>query len=171
VIPAPKEDELSFLEDEIRRRTAVALSELRLNPPEARPSRENCAYCTVRQLCEEYWKWITREEGDPESAENNFADLQISLSNPHGPTSWNGVVEASSAIKSGWPILLRASKTPYELHADQRLRILNAKVSIYQEEQGTAPDFPQVVATVGSSTELFLIKSGTNLWSTVKKEN
>ena len=156
-IPAPREDELRFLEDEIRRRTAVVLADLRLNPPDARPSQESCVYCSVRQLCEDYWKWNVREEKGGESPENQFTDLQIRLSARHGPASWDGIVEASSAIKVGWPILLRISKLLFELHPGQRLRILNLKISIYEKEQSGENNLPQIVATAGINTELFLM--------------
>jgi len=156
-IPFPKKDELRYLEDEIRRRTAEALDDLQANPPEARPSQEICVYCTVRQLCEDYWNWNVRKNRDGESSEYQFADLQIKLSSRHGPTSWDGVVENSSDFKDGRKILLRTSKIPFELQTGQRLRILNIKLNIYQEEQSGDHEPSQIIATVGTNTELFLI--------------
>lgn len=155
-VPVPREDELRFLEDEIRRRTAVVLSDLRLDPPDARPSQESCPYCSVRQLCEEYWKWHVRQEKGGEFPEGQFADLQVKISARHGPTSWDGIVESSSTINVGLPILLRTSNVPFDLRPGQRVRILNIHVDVSMEEC-IENEPTQVVATMGINTEMFIV--------------
>ena len=63
----PDQEQHRHLEEDLRRRTDLALAELGSHPPEARPSSENCAHCSVRQLCGEYWTWCKREDSTYES--------------------------------------------------------------------------------------------------------
>lgn len=157
-VPAPRANTLRSLEDELRERTAEALAAVQRDPPEARPSPENCAYCTVRHLCEEYWQSHARHGGGRESPERQFADLQIKLSGRHGPTSWDGIVESPSGLKAGRPILLRTSSLRFDLHPGQRIRLLNVHAGMPNEESIEDESLP-VVATMGTSTEVFLLST------------
>lgn len=155
-VPTPETNALRSLEDEIRKRTAAALISLRSDPPKAQPNPENCAYCTVRHLCEEYWQCHTPHEVGGESREDQFADLQIKLSARHGPTSWDGIVESSSALRAGRPVLLRTSNLQFDLHPGQRIRLLNVYVSMPKEESAEERLSP-VLATMGKNSEVFLV--------------
>ena len=155
-VPPPREKELRFLENEVRRRTAAVCADLRINPPETRPSQQTCPHCIVRHLCEEYWQWHARQREDSEPSGVQFTDLQIKLSARHGPASWDSIVESSSHTNVDQPILLRTSNIPFDLHPGQRIRLLNIHVSISKEEC-LEEEPPQVVATMGVSTEIFLI--------------
>ena len=155
---APMADALSTLEDEIRERTAAALADLQTDPPEARPSQENCKYCAVRHLCEEYWQWHARLGRDSESPKGQFADLQIKLSSRHGPSSWDGVVECPSGPEVSRTILLRTANLRFALHPGQWLRLMNVHISM-PDEEFTEDKRPPVVATMGASTEAFLLSA------------
>lgn len=156
-VPVPGASALRSLEDELKERTAAALADLRADPPEARPSAENCKYCAVRHLCEEYWQWNARRQGeDRDPSKGRFADLQIKLSGQHGPSSWDGVVQSPSDLKAGGPILLRTLNLRFDLHPDQRLRLLNVHISKPSEES-IEDERPPIVATMGASTEVFLL--------------
>lgn len=152
-VPAPREEDMCFLEDEVRRRTDVALTDLQRNPPDTRPSQESCRYCTVRHFCDEYWKWCVRQQATGESSQGHFTDLQIRLADRHGPASWDGTVECSSAIKVGRSVLLRTSYVPLSLSPGQRIRLLNIYLSI-SEDDWVEGESGIAVATMGASTEV-----------------
>lgn len=156
--PAPRPNALRSLEDELRERTAAALAAVQRDPPEARPSPENCAYCTVRHLCEEYWQSHVPHGGGREPREPQFADLQLKLSGRHGPTSWDGIVESPSDLKADRPILLRTSNLRFDLQPGQRIRLLNVHVGMPNEESIEDESLP-VLATMGTRTEVFLLST------------
>jgi hypothetical protein len=146
----------SSLEIEIRKRTETVLFDLRLEPPEARPSQENCAYCSVRQLCEEYWQWHGQpKECSSESPTGLFTDLQIQLTARHGPASWDGISESSPFISVGQLILLRTSNVPFGLRSGQRIRLLNVYMNKYLGEDFESESHT-TIATMGTNTEVFL---------------
>lgn len=155
-VPAPTADNLRLLEDEVRERTVAALASLGSDPAEARPSRENCAYCSVRHLCEEYWTWQAHNDSDTGSQEAVVRDLQIELSHQHGPKSWDAVVECGCGLKTGEPILLRTENLHFELHAGRRLRILNVHV-VLPDEQSLQDKRLPIIVTMGGRTEAFLL--------------
>lgn len=157
-VPAPSAPELRSLEDELRERSAAALAALQTDRPEARPGPENCEYCAVRHLCEEYWQWHARQGGNRESSKGQFADLQIKLTGRHGPSSWDGVVESPADVKACGLLLLRTANLRFELHPGQRLRLLNVHISM-PDEQSMEDKRPPVVATMGASTEVFLLSA------------
>jgi hypothetical protein len=157
-VPAPNGGDLRHLEGELRTRTAKAVSDLGEVPPEARPSQENCPYCPVRHLCDEYWPWYAREGSSDDSARTAFGDVQIRLTDQHGPSSWDGVVEAGPRLKGGAAILLRTGSGLHYLHPGQRARLLNVHISVPDAEPvGEQRPDPAVVASMGGSSEVFLL--------------
>lgn len=157
-VPAPSLQELRVLEDELRERTASALTALHIDPPKARPSPENCQYCSVRQLCDDYWQWHTRQDNDRESFSGQFADLQIKLIDRHGPRSWDAMVESSSELQACGKILLRTTNLQFDFCPGQRLRLLNVHITVPIEE--AMDDNPSsVVATMGVISEVFLLSA------------
>jgi len=155
-VPAPNETLLRSLEDELRKRSALALADLEAAPPDARPSTESCAYCPVRHLCEEYWCWRTPQDSSSKLYNDRFADVQLRLSGQHGPSSWDGVVESGLELRVGGPILVRASNLPFGLHRGQRLRLLNVHISV-PNDKSLEDAVPVAVATMGASSEAFLL--------------
>jgi len=155
-IPAPNETELATLEDELQRRTDTTIADLKGSYPEARPNKENCTYCSVRHLCEEYWQWHARGGGKALSPNLTSIDIQINLTERHGPLSWNGIVESSSVLEKGQHILLRISDTPFDLRPGQKIRLLNTYLTMLNEDR-TKEDPTIAVATVGTNSELFCI--------------
>ena len=153
-VPVPDEEELRDLEDELRRRTAEALAKLQVDPPEARPSRENCEHCPVRHLCREYWHSHARQRTS-ESVKNRFGDVQISLTGQHGPSSWDGVIESGPDLKVGRPILLRTTNLQFELKPGQQIRLLNVHISV--PEEPIEKRQLTYVATMGENSEAFLL--------------
>ena len=155
-IPAPKEDELSSLEDELRSRTAQALTSLQADPPEARPNPQNCEFCHVRHLCEEYWHQYARQQESGKLANSRFCDVQTGLTRQHGPSSWDGVIESGQDLDIGAPILLRTNNPQFELKPGHRVRLLNVHIRV-PETDPIEDKQPIVVATMGAISEAFLV--------------
>lgn len=155
-IEASGVDVLCSAEEELRKRTTAALATLKHKPPEARPSSQNCSYCNVRHLCEEYWEHHVESRRGDDTSEEQCTDLQIRLSARHGPSSWEVVVESSSSLKTGRSILLRTSNLLFELHPGQRLRLLNIRLSVPREDP-LKDECSPVIATIGKGTEIFQI--------------
>jgi len=150
-VPAPTDVKLQELEREIVERRDAAVSALSRVPPAARPTAENCGYCSARQLCGEYWEWQLQS---PTGQENNdsFGDLEVTIARRHGPASWDATAEASARFPRGRAILLRTSDD-LQLRPGQRLRILNAGFGV-----GLKDEEPAVV-TLGSFSEIFSVTS------------
>ncbi|TKB75427.1 MAG: PD-(D/E)XK nuclease family protein, partial [Nitrospira sp.] len=157
-VPAPIPHELISLEDELKERTSAALADIQTDPPEARPSPENCGYCPVRHLCEEYWQWHASQGADRESPKGQFADLQIKLADRHGPSSWDGVVESSPDLKACGPILLRTANLRLDLHPGQRLRLLNVHISM-PDEESIEDSHPYILTIMGATSEAFVLST------------
>lgn len=155
-VPAPSDDELRSLEDELRGRTVNALAHLKPNPPEAQPGPEKCVYCPVRHLCEDYWNSHARLGASNESAKVGFGDIQIKLCSQHGPRSWNGLAEFCPSRKVGGSLLLRTTDLQVDLYPGQRVRLLNVYISV-PEGGPTEDGLPAFVATMGANSEAFLL--------------
>lgn len=153
-VPAPGEHALRSIEDELRDRTTATLAALQADPPEARPSPDNCRYCPVRHMCEPYWRWYPRQRGDNESSRGHLADLQIKVLRSHGPKSWDSMVESSSESQPGAAILFRTGTLGFELHSGQRLRLLNVHMETPDEDPVEKRRAP-AVATMLAGTEAF----------------
>jgi len=155
-VPAPGTERLNSVENELRTRTESAFQRLQIDPPDAHPSDENCSFCNVRQLCDEYWQWIDTIE--PDDSSSWFADLQIELVDCHGVTSWNGVVESCKGLEAGERILLRITDLPFDLSTGHNLRILNVHITAAVSDSGNEDPSPPVV-TMAKSSEVFVIPS------------
>lgn len=155
---APNEGELRSLEAELRNRTVKALTDLQAAPPEARPSSENCAYCPVRQLCDEYWPWYSKSGSFEDSTKARFGDVQARLRSRHGPRSWDGVLELGPRLGGDIPMMLRIGCDLPEIHPDRRLRLLNVHISVPEEDVAGEPQTdPTIVVSMGTSSEAFVL--------------
>ena len=155
-IPSPEATEIKSHEEKVKKRTAAVIADLQTGSPPARTNLENCIYCAVRHLCEEYWLWLMRQYPKSELVEGRNVDIQIKLSRQHGPSSWDGEVEFGPTFKSGEPILLRTVNLAFDLRPGQRLRLLNVQVSIPSEEEDANNRHRLIVATMGARTEAFV---------------
>jgi hypothetical protein len=157
-VPAPSLQELRVLEEELRERTASALTALQIHPPKARPNPGNCQYCYVRHLCDDYWQSHTLKDKDREWFKGPFGDLQIKLIGRHGPRSWDAIVESSPELQACETILLRTSNLQFDFCAGQRLRLLNLHITMPIED--AIDDSPSsVVATMLLNSEAFLLSA------------
>jgi hypothetical protein len=155
-VDPPTLAELDSLEGELVDRQDAATRALNARPPEARPSVENCRYCAVRQMCEEYWKFPRWEQPESDAAESPFVDMEVSVVARHGSSSWDATVEASRYLRAGGPVLLRLATPGPDLRAHDRIRVLDAHVSEIESGEGRP-----AVATLNSASEVFLVQRPT----------
>jgi CRISPR/Cas system-associated exonuclease Cas4 (RecB family) len=147
-VAPPTAAQLAEFEKELIARRAAAQVSLSARPPEARPSPENCRYCGVRHLCDEYWMVHSSRAGAtvPKPV---FGDVELKVGRQHGATSWNATVVVSPVVQAGKPALLRVPH-PIELRPDIHIRVLDAAVAIDPESD----DQPAIV-TLGMFSEMF----------------
>jgi hypothetical protein len=155
-IPAPSLKELHFLEVELRNRTANALADLQANPPETRLSLKNCAYCAVRHLCDDYWKWYTQSQEKNKLVKSQLIDGQVKILGQHGPRSWDCVVESGMGLECGKPVLLRIENLQFNFRSGQRFRLLNVFLNTPDEESDDNRNASFVV-TMRTGSEAFLL--------------
>jgi len=145
-VPAPTADELDQLERQVTARGAAARQAVSMRPPEARPDAQRCRYCGVRQLCDTFWLAETRRSLAAQAGHQSFGDIEATIVNRHGPSSWDIVMPGPAGAPTRG--LLRAN-VEVEFRPGDCLRILDAAVADRGEEKG-----PSVV-TLGVLSEVF----------------
>lgn len=145
-----------------RERTALAL--LEVDPPPVRPSKQNCDFCPVRQLCEEYWTPATQRQLAAErkaealAKAQRYLDIEVDMRGRQGTSSYKADVRVGGELSPGSRIIVRASKldAPAQsvLGAGGGVRLVDA----YVEDSGDEPRSPPVVVVVGAGGEAFLVE-------------
>jgi hypothetical protein len=148
-IAVPTDIRLQELEREMVARRDAAVTALSRNPPEARPTAENCAYCPARHLCGEYWTSQAKSHPGQEVG-RGFGDLEVTVTRRHGPASWDAEADVSSRFPRGRSVLLRTSDE-IQLRPGQRLRVLDAGFGAEASEE------EPVVVTIGSLSEVYSV--------------
>ncbi len=154
-VTAPPINELEELERDLQARAQQAADAVRLDPPLARASTENCSMCSVRHLCADYWNWLPTQSDEQAASSGQFADVDLAIKRRHGPNSWECIVRTSAILRSGTPALLHAPHIPIDIAPGQVLRILNAHVALSAEDAGEDVQSRVVVTTIRTS-EVFL---------------
>jgi hypothetical protein len=150
-VPAPTATQLAELKRELVRRGDAARAAVQSgHPPQARPSAENCRFCSVRHLCNEYW---VPDPQRPSAFDANprFSDAELKIVGRHGPSSWDAVIVPSRTLASGKAALLRTPQDT-QLRPGQHLRVLDAAIAVDSEEQ----DNPAII-TVGTFSEIYAV--------------
>jgi len=147
---APTAEEMEQLENQLVRNRESAHLALAHRPPEARPSAQNCRFCDVRHMCDEYWLPSTQRAIWASSQQQSFVDAEITVTSKHGPSSWDGTAVALGAAEPGARVLLRTT-SGLELRAGARLRVVDAAVSLPSDQERTT------ILTLGKYSELYLM--------------
>jgi CRISPR/Cas system-associated exonuclease Cas4 (RecB family) len=151
-VKAPTPEELPRIQQELVDRANAARRALNSHPPEARPRLENCKYCGVRQLCADYWTTETQERlANEEGNDEDFVDLEATITNRHGPLSWDAVVEVSGTLASGKHLVLRLAVEEPNMQVGDRIRLLGAHLTSTGEETQPA------VVTAHLTSETFIV--------------
>lgn len=152
-VPAPTKQQLETLMGDIRHRTAIAVENARMQPPPARPTPEGCRFCSVKQLCQEYWKLDVQRRIQPSAGAIGFADVQAVITSRHGATSWDATIEVAGDIASGTAILIRTTSSDYNLRVGSRIRIIDVWFGANSEGADVVK-----VATVGIQSEVYVLE-------------
>lgn len=156
VLPGPTGDELNALQVEMVARREAAIAAVSQLPPEARPDPSSCLRCGVRPLCEDYWMPATQLQMAA-NQENQFLDIEVTITGRRGTASWDAIVERSAAIERGRPLLLQADHLPVLPRAGYRMRLLSVHLAeTPRDESGFDPSHP-VIVNVGAGSEAFIV--------------
>lgn len=140
-LPGPSECDLSDLESRLHNRISRAKRSTATGKPEARLSLENCRYCSVRHLCDEYWTDQRQRHLGGEYAEGTFLDVEVNLEGRHASNIWNATIHAGSPLRGGDRILIRIDShldiLEYCRATKQKIRMLACRVlGIASEQEG-----------------------------------
>lgn len=135
-VEPPTGSQLDILEQEIIARTNIVLNLARQTPPPAVPNINNCRYCPVRQLCDDYWtpqvQQILAQEVLRElpATGEDLIDLEVDKLEQQTPLSWSAVVLLCRVIPTRSQVLIRLSESTPILQIifskGTRIRILDA---------------------------------------------
>jgi PD-(D/E)XK nuclease superfamily protein len=137
-VSPPTPDELEELSASISMTILDAEDALQRRPPPARPERDVCRMCGVRQLCDVYWSEVLEGIADSDPNESEWFDFEGQVVEQNGPRSWKLV-----GTKGGTSILLRTSSDSVSFDLGQCLRILN----LHRQEE------PEVLERIGVLTQ------------------
>lgn len=120
------------------------------HPPRANPSPENCQFCEVRQMCDEYWQ-ASSTENWREGVVRPQVDVEASIVHRHGPSSWDAYVEAGHSYPPKAPVLIRGTTGLLDLSPGDRIRIVGA----YRTQDDAEPDANVLLCT--PNTEVYFL--------------
>lgn len=134
----------SFANDVIKR-TDSARHQIFQDIPAALPSLDKCRYCSVRQLCSEFWTNEAQNDLNRENLllpagkqRNNF-DIEIELEKAISPNIWFARSLVSGQIAPHTQLLIRFSSTALPakvpLTASLKLRLLDANLLESSDEE------------------------------------
>jgi hypothetical protein len=151
-VAAPLPMELDALEAELVSRRTSAIEAIARRPPTARPSSSTCPRCNVRHLCDAYWEAARGGLARRVPGEGQFADIEVTIRERHGMSSWDARVESSSISDAGNQCLLRESLPKLNYPVGSRLRILNAFFPPVMEDVSQGSVF-----VIGRASEVFRV--------------
>lgn len=125
-VPVPTAAEYKELEASLNLRADEASRLLSAGIPEARPSQENCRFCGVRQLCEEFWRAppsMPEERGPQYSS----AQVRVRESSANGGLFY-AETEASDRLEPGHPVTV-AAENGIQFAVGDRLRLIDVACS------------------------------------------
>jgi CRISPR/Cas system-associated exonuclease Cas4 (RecB family) len=109
IIELPSDSQLDKIEAQLAERAMRARRDIEASPPEARPSPEGCAFCSVRQLCPTYWTAAGQALAGAALIQEGLVDAEVRLHERYAPSSWRASVVSCGALKPSTPALVRCS--------------------------------------------------------------
>jgi hypothetical protein len=156
--------ELIDLEKTLVSRTTDALAAVQGVPPRATPSIENCTFCAVRQLCDDYWTEVTQKTLAKEtpsaaaapSGPNWVGDIEVEIAEQESPSIWKTNIISSRSLCSGSTVLVRIPQENQSfgklLKPGRRLRIIDALFISRRDDESAAP-----LVNIVMSCEMFIV--------------
>jgi CRISPR/Cas system-associated exonuclease Cas4 (RecB family) len=140
-IHGPSEYDLNELKSQLQDRVSRAKSEITSDKPIAKLSLENCKYCFVRHLCDEYWTEQAQRYHCGEGAGDKFVDVEVVLENRHASNIWKAILCTELPLLDSERVLVR---TDYHLdlfeycyETKQKIRMLGCRMMSINNEQET----------------------------------
>jgi CRISPR/Cas system-associated exonuclease Cas4 (RecB family) len=156
-VPAPGPADYPQIESSIRERTALALMSIQSMPPKAIVGSDNCSFCQVRHLCDEYWDaQLKCSPKLPICKESRFIDIQVLLISRRGPSSWDAKVQSSYFVFDGRPVLVfDQTGTLMNLQEGKMIRLLNVCAPNAGDE--AEPSMQPLSVNFGNYSEYFIL--------------
>ncbi len=152
-VTPPSARGLKAIERDVRDRTCAAVRAVSTYPPEARPGLDNCGYCHVRHLCDDYWRRSTGHHSQEwPYADKRFIDLELTITERHGPSSWDATAGTSRVVQAGRPVVLQTRPSEFDLRLGDRVRVLDVHLTTAGDDESQ----PAVVTTVAASEVFFV---------------
>jgi hypothetical protein len=139
------------LEYELVNRTKEALDLIRQEPPPALPSFQNCRFCPVRQICDDYWipaiGKVTAERLEQSSINEQkaFGDFEVILRERQSLTTWLGEVVVGAQLSPGTSVYIQFSDTNISLlnvlDIGKRVRLIEANLINQTDDQNSSEWF------------------------------
>ena len=159
--------ELDLLERDLVLRSSSALAEIRKTPPPAVPSVDNCTFCSVRQLCDDYWADETQELLAPEKSNTSapearhLADFEVEIGEQESPSVWRAVTLHGRALPRHSHVVLRIPEadTVFRdlVRRGRRLRLVDASLIADSKDEPATP-----FISLNRFSEVFLVECPTS---------
>ena len=101
-IAVPDDEKATVLRRELIASSESVRSALNSSDVPANPSRENCRHCSVKLLCEPYWKSLSAVGSD-----GHYSSSQVTLLEMRGERAWLATVTSSSFLLANEKVLVR----------------------------------------------------------------
>jgi hypothetical protein len=147
-IPAPGLAELAELEIAVEERARSARGAIARTVPPAVVTSEECRYCDVKHLCDDYWT-PSGQALVAEVLEPRYRSLQVVVTGRRGASAVAMTIELDPYVPAGTATVGVLSRHAV-YSAGQRLRLLDAQVT--QDAETGAP-----VLGFGPGSESFLV--------------
>lgn len=142
-VDTPTSEQLADLTSEVAARISAVEDQVATRPPAAHPAPDLCRFCSVRQMCEDYWHAAPSWQADPT---HRFADCEGTVISQNGPKSW--VLETPSHHR----MLLRTPTESPGFSVGTDVRVLGVAI-------GTDDDTNETIATMTAASEVFALSN------------
>jgi CRISPR/Cas system-associated exonuclease Cas4 (RecB family) len=155
VVDVPTSEEVARLDTDLRSRTEAARQATQERPPQARPAADICSACSVRQVCVEYWRYLSsRDDLAPSVFEQpTFGDVEVIVNSRQGPKSWKVSVTRGVSTPESVGGRLRTQDESAALSPGSCVRLLGVLIAWDEESE-------LVLLTMTPSTEVFQLAAG-----------
>ncbi len=154
-VPIPSLTELQSLETNLLERTKAIRSAIQSGEFLACPSGENCRYCTVRQLCDDYWN----SEFLALAPENKLGDVEAVVIKVLSPRMWQLEVIKGFCAEISNKVYVRGSLPAKNISEGSTVRLLDVNF----ETQLTDADLDEYFLQLTTASEIYwLIDSKAN---------
>lgn len=160
-------NEIDSFIDEVKQRTDSAKNQISQPIPEAKPTIDNCSYCSVRQLCSRYWTQDTQDFLEEEKSlrlsaqKKNNIDVEIELETSIAEHIWYARTLICGNIAPQTQLLIRFApislQIPVELKSGLRLRLLDINLLEQTDEEISV-----LTVTTNWQSEIFSLENSEN---------